>query len=250
MTPSLRRALGGIGRIAAQQYFSRTHGLTLGGLLLALALVLFAVVRGRHGPESYLTFTEGFYFTFVAPLSAFIAGAGAVREAMKPASADYLFTRPIRRPVFLALRYATHLVACEVDFAAAFLVLVAIGAAHAVPGLLAAAPRMLLAQIAGVAACSAFGFFCAAVTSRWIILGLGYAAVFEGAIGHLPLVVNRLSMMRQIRVILESTGEAQLPTLRIAVATAFLVGCSVLFVAVAAAAFGRRELIGDSDDSL
>ncbi|HVW20755.1 MAG TPA: hypothetical protein VHC86_06025, partial [Opitutaceae bacterium] len=192
----------GVAALSVRRHFSRGHFLALGAMLAVLALIFLAFLRGGNGPERFLAFAVEFYFAFLVPLLAFVGGGGAWRDELKPESADYVLLRGVPRGLYLALRYGAHVLCAEADFACAFGVLAAAAAALGVPGLAAALPAMAAAQVLAVAAFSAFGFLCAALTARWVVLGLVYGAVIEFGVSHVPLAVSKVAMSHQVRALL------------------------------------------------
>lgn len=243
----MKRPALGILLLTARRHFRRSHALALAVMLAIFALILLSYIRGGNGVAQYLAFTGSFYHAFLLPLLAFIGGGGAWRDEMKPEAADFFLLRGIPKPLYLALRYLAHVVCAEIDFLFALALVLAIGAARHVPGIGAAAPVMLLAQVLGVAAYSAFGFLCAALTARWVILGLGYGAVVELGLGNLPLAVNRFAMSHQVRALLRPLTAGPLPGggFRLWIAAGCLVLCAAGFTALAALRFSRQELLGD-----
>lgn len=244
-------------RLNVRRHFHRGHAIALGVMLGVFALMELAFLRAGNAAGQYLAFNVSFYFTFVLPLLAFIGGGGAWRDELKPEAADYFLLRGVPKPLYLLLRYAAHVLCAEIDFAAAFALLLALGAVRHVPGLGAAVPAMLSAQLLCVAAYSAFGFLCAVLTGRWIILGLVYGAVVEIGLGDVPLAVNRLAMSHQARVMLHSLLAPQwsgpdMPLFsgaaRLWASAACLIAFAAGFAALAALAFSRQEIIGDKPD--
>lgn len=247
----------GILYLGLRRHFRRSHGIALGIMLAVFALIQGSFLRAQNGPEQYLAFNVGFYFTFILPLLAFIGGGGAWRDELKAESADFFLLRGVPKVPYLTFRYLSHALCAEIDFAVALLVLAGIGAVRHVPNLGAALPVMMLAQVLVVAAFAAFGFLCAALTSRWVIIGLIYGAVVEMGLGNIPLAINQFAMSHQARVLLHTlmlgnwSGPDQ-PVLvtpgRMWAATGYLLlfaaGCAFL----AALRFARQEQLGEKPE--
>lgn len=253
----MKHAALGILVLTLRRHFRRGHAVAVAVLLAVFALILLSFLHSGNGAARYLAFNVSFYFTFLLPLLAFVGGGGAWRDEMKPEAADFFLLRGVPKPLYLALRYAAHVICAEIDFLLALALVASLGAIRHVPGLGPAVPVMLLAQCLGVAAYSAFGFLCAALTSRWVIVGLAYGALVEVGLGSLPLAINKLAMSHQVRVLLHSllAGPGPGPATaafsgggRLWVSTGYLLLSAVVFTALAAARFSRQELLGDVSD--
>jgi hypothetical protein len=130
-----------------------------------------------------------------------------------------------------------------------------VGAYRAVPGFWHAVPLLLLGQVMVIITFSAFGFFCAMLTSRYVILGLVYGAIVEVGMGTTPTQLNRISMTRQVMNILQpALGDVRLamggplapqPLSPVAAMTVLFAFAAFLLVATAAL-FAFRELAGSS----
>ena len=249
-SPSLGRALGGIWRLTIRQFLRPAHWLTVAGMAAALGLLFGAKLSHANGSpgDLYLRWISGanqFYVTFLVPIIAFISGAGAMRDELKPGSVDYLFTRPIRRWVFLGLKYLVQLACVQADYLVALGVLIGLGLGRGVPGVWAAVPLLVLAQFLMIAVFTAFGFLCGVLTSRYIVIGLAYAFVVEAGIGRIPTELNRLSMTHDVRTMLDALRIAPVAAGPGALATAGTVlAVSAVMVAAAAAIFSLKELAG------
>lgn len=242
-SPRLKRAALGIWRLGFRRHFTRGHAMALAAMLPVLGLILVALVRSANGPGRYLGFGREFYFAFLVPLMAFIGGGGAWRDELKAEAADYFLLRGVPRAGYLVLRYLAHLACAEIDFLAALALLGAIGFAARVPNLAAALPAMLAAQVLAVAAFAALGFLLAALSSRWVIVGLVYGALVEAGVGNVPLAINRIAMGHEIRAML-GAFPATPGTPGPAAAAAWLAVLAAVLVAAAAACFSRLELAG------
>jgi ABC-2 type transport system permease protein len=66
--------------------------------------------------------------------------------------------------------------------------------AHQVPGAGTVLAELFFGQVLMVTAFSAFGFLAGAITSRYVIIGLGYAGVIEAGVGQIPTQISQLSM--------------------------------------------------------
>jgi len=254
--PNAAHAFGGIWRLTIRRFFTPTRWLMLAAMLVLLVLFSFPATPNREAAaRDFLPWAARFYVCFLVPILAFLSAAGAVRDDLQAGSVDYLFTRPVRRPLFVFLRYLAHVGCTQLDFLLALAVVVAIGVYHEVPGLWSAAPALLLAQVLVIAAFSAFGFLCAMLTSRYVIIGLVYGGLIEVGMGNVPTQLNRLSMIRQALSLLTPAldgervgmgGPLAVDPLSGPAAIVLLLGTSAAMLGAAALIFSRRELAGAS----
>jgi ABC-2 type transport system permease protein len=247
VAPNPRHAFGGIWRLTYRRLLSPSQWLSIGGMLALLLLLTFSVVpRGRA--DAFFDWTAGFYIGFAVPVLAFLSGAGAIRDEMKAGSVDYVLTRPVWRPAFVVFKYLAHMACTQVVYLLALGALVAIGFFRDTPGLAAALPMLFFTQVLTITAFVALGFFCAVLTSRYLILGLLYAGIVEVGIGHIPTQLGRLSMTQQIHGLLEPLMDGN----RLLVASGdspftvalLLLGVSTALVASAAIYFSLQEFAG------
>jgi ABC-2 type transport system permease protein len=243
--PCLRHAFGGIWRLTLPGFVGPGRLLRLAGLLAGLALLTLATTR-QANPHSFFDWLIGFYLTFLLPVLAFISGAGAVRDDLEPATVDYVFTRPVPRPAFVVFKYLSHLAGIQASSLLALGVLVGVGVFRQVPGLLAALPLLLLAQVLAVAVFTAFGFLCGALTTRYLIVGMTYASVVEAGIGSIPTQLSRLSLTHHLRAMLQPLAVAAshpaLPAAGAVPTTGLLLLVSAVLLGVAVLVFSQREL--------
>ena len=247
IAPNLRNAFGGIWRLTFRRFLAPSQWTIPAILLGVLVLIAFATVREGNA-QLYFRWTSQFYLTFLVPILAFLSGAGAIRDEMKPATVDYVLTRPVRRPVFVAFKFLSHLACLQVGFLLALGAVLAVGVYRHIPSLFAALPWLLLGQAVAVTAFSALGLLCGALTSRYLVVGLFYAGIVESAIGRVPTQLNRLSMTHQLRALLEQVLPGFNPALLPAQSPLAIVGLLLIFsaimVAAAALYFAFQELAG------
>lgn len=259
VTPHLSHAFRGIFRLTLSRYLAPGRWIGIAAALALLALFALAADFGpKRSPGHFFAWAGGFYLTFMVPLFAFITAGGAMRDEMKSSSVDYVLTRPVPRPAFLGFKFISQLACSQIDFLIALAVVVIVGFTRDVPGILDGLPRMLLAQVLMVTAFTAFGFFAAVVTSRYVVVGLVYAAVIEAAIGQIPTQLNKLSMTHQARSMLNSLMAGGgppfappagiiLPDAGMLATTAIVLAFTVFVLVTAAAIFGWRELSAQAD---
>jgi ABC-2 type transport system permease protein len=254
VTPNAAHALGGIWRLTARRFSTPGYWLTLAGMLVVL--VVFSIPAApTHdaAAQGFLPWAGGFYVCFLLPIFAFISAAGAIRDDLSDATVDYVFTRPIRRPLYVVFRYLAQMACVQIDFLFALVVVIGIGIFHHVPGLWSAVPLLLLAQVVAGITFTAFGFFCGLLTSRYVIVGLVYAAIIEVGIGNVPTQLSQISLVRQVLGILRPIlGEGAGAITRAAstsslgtpgIVAVLLVVASVL-IALSATLFAVKEFAG------
>lgn len=254
VTPRAAAAFGGIWRLTARRFFTPAHGLILAGLLVLLVLSSIPAAPSREAAaQGFLPWASRFYVCFLVPILAFIPAAGLMRDDLQAETVDYVLTRPVPRSWLVVFRYLSHLACAQLEFLLALAVIAGIGVFHDVPGLGAALPRLLLAQVLVVTAFSAFGFLCAVLTSRYVIVGLAYGGIIEVGVGNVPTQLNRVSLIRQVQGLLRpitGPGDAGpagvvLPaTLDAPSIIALLLGFAAVMLAVTALLFALREFAG------
>ena len=198
MKPSLSSTWGGAWRLTYRRLWAPKHWLVIAGSSALLALLCHATVRDGRAP-GYFRWVMDTYLSLLLPVFAFIFGAGSIRDDLGGGMVDYVFTRPVRRPAYLACKYLSHLACAQLDFLVPFAALLAVGASRHIPGLGAAAPLLFLGQALTIAAFSAFGFLCGVLTSRYVVIGLVYGVAVEAGLGNIPTALNRISLTHHVR---------------------------------------------------
>ena len=244
-TPDWRRALGGIWRLTYPRFLAPANLAVLAGLLGLLALLALSGIRNGNA-EHFAQWSVRFYLALVVPVVAFLTAAGLIQDDLKPATVDYVLTRPVRRHAFVLYRFLSHTTCLQVQCLLALGVLVAVGVFRQVPGLNSIAPSLLLAQILAVTAFSALGFAFGAFTSRYLVLGIFYASVIEVGVGNIPTQLNHLSMIHHVRVIASNVlhNNHSLESESLIASVVALLAFSLVFIAVAAALFSFTESVG------
>ncbi|MES2694505.1 MAG: hypothetical protein V4773_13600 [Verrucomicrobiota bacterium] len=199
VTPHPLHALGGLWFLTSRRFFTPKYWIMLAGMLAALVVLSLPVTENPEViAREFIPFAAGFYVCFVVPILSFISAAGAVRDDLGAATIDYVFTRPVSRPLYLAFRYLTQMVCSQLDFLFGFAVIAGLGIFHHVPNFTAALPTLFLGQFMAVIVFSAFGCFCGMLTNRYIIVGLMYGALVEIGMGNVPTQINQISLVRHI----------------------------------------------------
>jgi ABC-2 type transport system permease protein len=256
VAPRASAALGGIWRLTSRRFYAVNYRVTLAGLLAALAVFSIPATSSRgNAARDFLPWAAGFYVCFVVPILSFIFAAGAMRDDLGAASADYVFTRAVRRPVYLIFRYLTQVAVAQIDFLFALLVITGLGLYWQVPGLWPALPLILLGQVAAVFVFSATGMLCGLLTSRYVIVGLLYGAVVEAGLGNVPTQLSQISLVRHlvalVRPLYGDTDWSLTPgalsgTASIPATLAVLGSVVVIAVALCAMLFSLREFAGSA----
>lgn len=250
VAPHLAHAFGGVWRLTYPRFFAPVQVLAAAVLLALFAFLTYVTVRqGRVG--AFVEWNEAVYFSSVLPILAFLLGAGAIRDEMKSSAVDYTLIRPVPRPALVVFRFLSHLACAQVLYLLPLGALLAVGSVRAIPGLLPAVPGMLLAQATVVTAFLAFGFFCGVLTSRYVVLGLVWGAIFEIGAGNVPTELSRISITHQVRALLARYQPGVPPDFvpdqnAFAIVAMLLMG-SALLVAAVAFIFSRREFMGEKD---
>lgn len=237
---NLRHAFGGVWRLTFRRFLLPSRWLMVAVGLAVLTLLSFAFSRSASTGH-YVNWLGTFYVAFLVPSLAFIAAAGAMREEMKSGTVDYVLTRPLPRSAFVVFKFIAHTVCAQLDFLLALIVVLVVGHLRGLAGLATAAPQLLLGQVLLVMAASAFGFLCAIITSRSIVLGLAYAGIVEAGLGQIPTQLSRLSLTRQIRDLLDPAGGIFSAGATLGTA-GFILVFTGLALAAAAVIFHVREL--------
>lgn len=241
--PNAWSLFGGVWRLTIRRALVLRPALVFLALLAGVGLL--SVVSVRHSaPSEYNDWVTGFCLSFLIPVLAFISAAGALRDDLKPATADYVFTRPVRRAVYSVAKYTAHTAVAEISLFLIVIVAVGVAVQHGPTELTAHLPRLVLAHVLTVAVASGFGFLCAMLTSRYVVLGLVYAGIVEAGIGQIPTQLSRLSMMRQVRIVLQPLTDATVPG-SAANAALVLVLVTVVCVVASALLLHFRELLGE-----
>ena len=249
VTPNLAHAWGGIWRLTYRRLLLPAHWITLG---IGLAVLTLLFIGGLHGGNAarFLDWTASFYVTFLVPVIAFMAAAGAMREEMKSGNVDYVLTRPIPRPAFVAMKFAAHLICMQLELLIAFAFVTFFAFSRQVPDLGAVAAKLLFGQVLMTTGFSALGFLCGAITGRHIIIGLAYAGIIEAGVGQIPTQISRLSMTQQMRDLLAILLERMSPHVNspgVVSTTLIVLAFTAVMVAAAATIFALRELSGAPD---
>lgn len=243
--PRLGPALGGIWRLTWRRVFAPNRAIMALVVLGAMGLLTYRFAT-QESVRAYFEWTNDFVLGASLGILAFLGGAGAVRESLKPGSVDYVSTRPVPRPLHVLFTYISQ-TACGL-IAGLGLVgfLFAVGSIAGREALAAELPRQMVLMGAGVVAFTALGFGLGALTNRYMILGLLYGGLIEAGLGNIPIQINKLSISRHLDVIGDGRGALVGNAATFAALGTLLLIAAVL-VGVAMAVFARMEFMGSKE---
>jgi ABC-2 type transport system permease protein len=174
--------------------------------LLPAGLAILVRATAHNVPGMWLEFSFGFMFIPQAllPLVALIYGSGIIQDEQEEQTLTYLLIRPIPKWALYMVKLAATLTT-TVTLTALFTALTytAIyagadsGGANVVHRCIKA---MLTHSLAVVAYCCLFGLM--SLLTRWtLIVGILYAAIFEGLLANLPLSIRMITVIYYARMI-------------------------------------------------
>jgi len=245
--PNWSHAIGGIWRLTARRAFSPRQ-CTVTSIFIVLFALLTLVSVGTGSAYNYFLWLTNAYLTVVVPVLAFLSGGALVRDDMSPAVVDYVLTRPIPRPLFVATRVVCHLACLQVWCMVALLALTTVGLVQQIPGAVSALPMLLLAQILVACAFGILGALAGTLTARYLVIGILYGGVIEVGLGCIPMQLNRISILHHVRAmlapVLEGAGIEINAAQGIMVSAGFVALLSGVALAVALVIFSQREFAG------
>jgi ABC-2 type transport system permease protein len=179
-----------VAQLTARSLLGRRRALILGSLP-AVLLVLCVLTRVFTDPGDAVVglLLESFALGTVLPLMALIAGTGAIGPEIDDGSIVYLLAKPLGRPAIVRTKLA---VAVAVVLGMAVLPVLAAGL------ILTGGDRVVLAftvgaAVAGIAYCALF-LLLGVVSRNAVVVGLGYALVWETLVGGLVPGAQALSV--------------------------------------------------------
>jgi ABC-type transport system involved in multi-copper enzyme maturation permease subunit len=192
--------------------FLSRRALIAGGLALlpVLASLLVATVsRFERAPPLDAVLHMGWFFQIpVMVLIALLTGSAVVAEEIEDRTITYLFTRPIPRASIVVGRYLATLVLVLVILGIdSGLVLRILSGLKLEDGRTLELPegflvRMFWAVLLGGAVYSAVFAALGALVKRAVLVGLAYAFVVEGLLGHLPGQNQKLTIVYYLKSVL------------------------------------------------
>ena len=184
---------GVVARLTFRGVLGRRRLLVLA--LLALPLLALAVLLRLFGPAGAtwpITVLKLYGLGTLLPLVALIAGTGVLSPEIDDGTIVYLLSKPVDRPAIvhtkLAVAVALTVVGSAVPALAAALILVGLDGG-------VAAGIVATAVLAGIAYCAIF-VLVAILTRHAVIIGLGYALIWESVIGQYVPGARMLSVQQ------------------------------------------------------
>jgi ABC-2 type transport system permease protein len=239
-----------IARITFRQLTNRRRTILL--LLLGGVLVLVALVFRLAGDESRaLPFTAGLLDNLglgtLMPLVALLFGTGAIGSELDDGTAVYLLAKPVSRWTILLTKLAVAaacsiVLTCVPIFLAGLLSAGGLGDGLVIGFTVAAA-------VGSVLYCALF-VFLSLVTTRALVVGLGYVLVWEGILAGLFAGTRTFSVRQYSLTVAEALADVPSTVLDapLGLGTALLVGGVILVVTVVLAArrLMRIEIAGET----
>ena len=189
-----------VAALTARSLLGRRRALLL--LLLPTALLaLAALARLLGGPseEAAVVLLGGFALGTLLPLLGLIAGTGAIGPEIDDGSIVYLLAKPLSRHRIVVTKLAVAVAVVTVLGAVPTLLagLVLVGGAGGLAVGYAAG-----AAVAGLGYCALF-LLLAVVTRNAVVVGLGYALVWESLVGQFVPGAQALSIQQWSLVVTE-----------------------------------------------
>jgi ABC-2 type transport system permease protein len=266
-------ALWALYTLTVRQHLHGKRWMVIGGLfLLPAGLVVLIRSLNDHVPSMPLEFSFAFLFIPQAllPLVALIYASGIIQDEQEEQTLTYLLIRPISKWALYGVKLLATLtttVTLTALFTALTYVAVYAGSEKGFSGDVPARclKAMGLHSLAVVAYCCLFGLM-SLLTKRTLIVGVIYAAIFEGLLANLPLSIRLITVIYYTRVMayrsMEFVERARHGTFDMAAQTwqfdtkmdpqltehpqvgtciVVLLGASVVFTVLAAWLCSRRE---------
>ncbi|MEW5992737.1 MAG: ABC transporter permease [Chloroflexota bacterium] len=202
-------------------------------LLAAIPIVVGLLIRanGRPGPVDVGAVLDGIVIRVVLPLVALVFGTAALGSELEDGTAVHILTKPIRRSTIVLAK-----VAVAGSLTAAMLVpsTLLAGVLIARPGSdpIPATTAIAVGVLVGSLLYAAIFVTLSIVTSRGLLLGLGYALIWEGILAGLLPGSQVFSVREYVRGIAETLEPSSIESIvgssAIAYAAIALVATSVI----------------------
>ncbi len=223
-----------VARLTARTLLGRRRALFL--LLIPAALLALAVViRATVGVDRQLSahLLGHFALGTLVPLLGLIAGTGAIGPEIDDGSIVYLLSKPQSRMVIIVTKLAVA-VAVMVTFA----VLPTLLAALVLGGGGSLAGGYALAALAAGVTYSALFLLLAVLTRNAVLLGLGYALVWESLVGNFVPGAQVLSVQQWAQALTKAVSSSAEVTPAVGLTTGIVLLCTCTVAATLLA--GRR----------
>jgi ABC-2 type transport system permease protein len=181
--------------------------MVMGGMfVLTAGLVILVRARSRDVPPTQLEFIFSFLFfpQAILPLLALVYASGIVRDEQEEQTMTYLLIRPIPKWALYAVKLLATLTT-TICLAVALTVLIYaaiyVGAESDVVNVpLRCLKAASIHALAVGAYCCLFGLI-SLLTNRALILGILYAALFEGLLANMPFSIRLATVIYYTRLI-------------------------------------------------
>jgi ABC-2 type transport system permease protein len=239
-----------VAAITLRQLLSRRRVILL--LLLGAVMFVVALVLRLSLDDVYLELYTAQVLSLVGvatlmPLVALLFGTGAIGGELDDGTAVFLLAKPISRVVILLTKLLVA-AACSVALTVVpMLVTGLIGAGHLDPGL---AVAFTVASAVGSVVYTALFVALSLVTSRALVIGLGYVLIWEGVLAGLFAGTRTFSVRQHTLALADALTDApaNVFSAELDLATALVVGGLVLVGAtlLAARRLATIEIAGET----
>lgn len=215
--------------------------------LAAVPILVGVLVRANDdGIRNLGTAVDGLVIRMVLPLIALVFGTAALGAELEDGTAVHLLTKPIPRLTIVVAKVAVAgaLTALLVVPSA---VISAVLMAEAGAGLANIARSIGAGVLAGAFMYAALFAALGVVTSRGLIIGLGYALIWEGLLAGLLPGTQVLSVREYIRGIVHAVSPSVMPSVVGDAALLYAVVALVGAVVIATWRLSAYEVRGTSD---
>lgn len=223
--------------LTARTVLGRRRALLL--LIIPVALLgLAAVIRAAAGVDRQLStqLLGNVALGTLVPLLGLIAGTGAIGPEIDDGSIIYLLSKPQNRLVIVITKLA---VAIGVMTAFATVPVLLAGLLMGIGG---AAWGYALAALAAGVAYSALFLLLAVLTRNAVLVGLGYALIWESLIGSFVPGAQTLSVQQWALALTQAVSSSSMVTSAVNLAPAIILLCAVSLVTTLLAGHRLRSL--------
>src|SRR5258706_3404652 len=201
------RALWALYVLTVRQHLHGKRWMVMAVLfLLPAGLVVLIRALSSHVPSAAMEFIFAFMFIpqALVPLVALIYGSGIIQDEQEEQTLTYLLIRPIPKWALYMVKLAATLtttVTLTALFTALTYAAIYAGADNGGQTVVHRCIKaMLTHSLAVVAYCCLFGLM--SLLTRWtLIVGILYAAIFEGLLANLPLSIRLITVIYYTRMI-------------------------------------------------
>lgn len=215
-------------------------------LLAAVPILVGVLVRANGGlgdPEDIGTTLDGLVVRIILPLVALVLGTAALGSELEDGTAVHLLTKPISRTTIVLAKVAV----------AGTLTAVLVVPTTVVTAILLARPG---ADLAGISISLALGTLVGSylyasiftalsvITSRGLILGLGYALIWEGLLAGVLPGTQLFSVREYVRGIVHAVSPAVIDSIVDAGAVVYAAVALAAALAIASSRLAAYEVRG------